>query len=437
MKQKKIKIDDFFSVKNNKVQSKELKEIEFKESFQSPKYKDKKILKWISSFANAQGGLIIYGVNNNAEITGLKDDRFQKVDSKDFTEELSNFFMPEIVFDLFGETINGHELGFLYIYESENKPVVAIKDCDTFSEGDIFYRYSGQSTKIKYAELKTIIDKRTEKLNNNWINLLKNIATVGVENIGILNVLNGEITGNEKKLFIDKNLIPQLKFINEGNFVEREGAPTLTLIGHVESIDFDENRIIKVVETKISVLTQNDIFLTFFNQEIDKESAKQYIKQIIFDSSVYLPFYFYITKAELDILEFLKIIDEHKGTRKTEILKRIEVEQKDIHKFLNGNMNTETESAKKITDFYNQILLKSEISMENLEDLNLRYILQAITHLKENEINLAYICELLQKIYNKYYERNNISKSFIKKAICHIDLLLFGKPLLLKVKMKN
>ncbi len=437
MNQKQINIEDFFSVKGNKITKKENKEIEFKESFQSPKYKDKKILKWISSFANAQGGLIVYGVNNSNEIIGLKDDRFVKADTKDFTEELSNFFMPEIVFDLFSQNINGIDLGFLYIYESKNKPVIAIKDSDIFNEGDIFYRYSGQSTKIKYAELKLIIENKIETLNNNWIKLLQNIATVGVENIGVLNVLNGEIIGNERKLFIDKNLIPQLKFINEGHFVEKEGAPTLTLIGKVESIDLDNNKVIKVVETKISVINHHDIYQTFFKQEIDKDCAKQYLKQIISESSVYLPFYFYIFNAEMNISEFLKFIEDSKGLRRNEIIKRIEGEKKDNHKLRNGHLDTATDAAKSIKGYYSQILKNEVINLENIEDLKIRHILQAVTHLKESEINISYICNLLENIYDLYYEKNSISKGFIKKAICHIDLVVYGKQIFTKVKSKQ
>ncbi len=82
----------YFIVSNNVIRQKENSEIEFKEAFHSPKGKDKKIHKWIASFANAHGGLIIYGVRDNGELIGLKNDKLRDFDNKDLTQELLNFF---------------------------------------------------------------------------------------------------------------------------------------------------------------------------------------------------------------------------------------------------------------------------------------------------------------------------------------------------------
>ena len=108
----------YFIVSENVIRQKEHSEIEFKESFQSPKHKDKKLHKWIASFANANGGLIIYGVKNNGELVGLQSNKLREFDNKDLSQELLDYFAPEIKFELFTKEVEGFELGFLYVYKS-------------------------------------------------------------------------------------------------------------------------------------------------------------------------------------------------------------------------------------------------------------------------------------------------------------------------------
>ena len=224
----------YFIVSENIIRQKESAEIEFKESFHSPKHKDKKLLKWIASFSNSNGGLIIYGVKNNGEIIGLLDDKFKNFDSKDLSQELIDYFAPEIKFEIFSKDVEGFELGFIYIYKSLERPVVAIKTANNnVQESDIFYRYPGQSKTIAYGDLRNIIEERSNKLNEKWMSLINNIATIGVENVGLLNIDNGELIGSNSKLLIPENLLNKIKFINEGKFVEKDGAPVLKLIGEV------------------------------------------------------------------------------------------------------------------------------------------------------------------------------------------------------------
>ena len=206
----------YFIVSENVIRQKENSEIEFKETFHSPRHKDKKLQKWIASFANSNGGLIIYGVKNNGELAGLKDDRFQNFDTKDLSQELIEYFAPEIKFEIFSKEVEGFELGFLYIYKSEERPVVAIKTANNnIQESDIFYRYPGQSKTIAYGDLRNLIEERSRVLNEKWMKLINNIATIGVENVGLLNIENGELIGSSNKLLIPEELLDKIKFINE------------------------------------------------------------------------------------------------------------------------------------------------------------------------------------------------------------------------------
>ena len=135
-------------------------------------------------------------LKDNGELVGLKNNKLKDFDNKDLSQELLDYFAPEIKFELFIKTINNFEIGFLYIYKSENKPVITIKTANNnIQEGDIFFRYPGQSRKISYGDLRNIIEEKQNKLNEKWLKLINNVATIGVENIGLLNVENGELIG--------------------------------------------------------------------------------------------------------------------------------------------------------------------------------------------------------------------------------------------------
>ncbi|WP_407556856.1 helix-turn-helix domain-containing protein [Winogradskyella sp. 4-2091] len=417
---------DYFIVSENFVRQKEHSEIEFKESFHSPKHKDKKLHKWIASFANANGGLIIYGVKNNGELVGLKNDKLQNFDNKDLSQELLDYFAPEIEFELFIKKINEFKIGFLYIHKSKNKPVVAIKTANNnIQESDIFYRYPGQSRRISYGDLRNIIEEKQKELNDNWLKLINNVATIGVENIGLLNIVNGELIGSQNKLLIPEELLKKVTFINEGKFVEKDGAPALKLIGDVQPID--SNKIIQLVENKYHIITHFELFNSFFEQQLDTDSAKEFLRRVMHENTAYYPIYFYISKSTLNQTKIAELLNNEVGNKVEDIKNRFRLEKNNSSKFKIGNITTGSEAAKKITKAIKELKENKTIDFKSIDTRELRYYIQAITHLKENEINKTYIMGVLKDVYDNCFNQSSTTKSFIRKAICHIDLILFGK----------
>ncbi|OEK08744.1 hypothetical protein A8C32_00245 [Flavivirga aquatica] len=421
-----FKWEQYFIVSENFIRQKENSEIEFKESFHSPKHKDKKLHKWIASFANSNGGLILYGIKDNGELIGLKNNKLKEFDNKDLSQELLDYFAPEIKFELFIKIINGLEIGFLYIYKSENKPVITIKTANNnIQEGDIFYRYPGQSRKISYGDLRDIIEEKQTQLNEKWLKLINNVATIGVENIGLLNIENGELIGSKNKLLIPEELLKKLTFINEGKFVEKDGAPTLKLIGDVQPID--SNKIIQLIENKYHIITHFELFNSFFEQQLDTNSSKEFFRRVLHENSVYYPIYFYLVNSKLKKSEISEILKTEKGNKVKDVKKRFILEKDNPSKFKIGNISTGTDAAKKISEAYESLKTKQHIDFSKISATELRYYIQAITHLKESEIDLSYIVLILKNIYNNYFNQSSTTKSFIRKAVCHIDLIIYGK----------
>jgi len=73
---------------------------------------------------------------------------------------------------------------------------------------------------------------------------IEKIAQIGPKNIAFIDLMRGNIETQKldgNKFIIDKNLLNDLKekvkFVEEGKFSEKEGLPTLKLIGEVQASD--------------------------------------------------------------------------------------------------------------------------------------------------------------------------------------------------------
>jgi hypothetical protein len=74
-----------------------------------------------------------------------------------------------------------------------------------------------------------------------WLQHITKISTIGPKNVQLLDTYKGEITTGEGRILIDKNILDKLKFVQEGKFVEKDGAPTLKLVGEISGVVDTEN----------------------------------------------------------------------------------------------------------------------------------------------------------------------------------------------------
>ena len=220
------------------MKTRESSTVEFKKSFSSAGLVE--YVKDSAALANNYGGYIIFGVADHPRVpVGLQDDQFANIGEERITETLNQHFAPAI--EWMRDTYIWNEKGFgiIYVHESKNKPVIAIKDGGRGQEiksGKIYFRYAGRSEKIRYAELRRIIEERIEQERNAWQRLFEKIARIGPQNAAILDTLAGKIESGNKTILIDDELVPKLKFIREGQFDEKKGAITLRLIGDISPV---------------------------------------------------------------------------------------------------------------------------------------------------------------------------------------------------------
>ena len=214
----------------------ETDQIECKESFGGQHWV-KNSIKAIAAFANNRGGYIAFGVKDKSwEVVGIKKKKFQEFDRRDLNQVLHGSFSGEIVFRMATHEVGGKDIGVLYIYPAKLKPVLFIKQVDNVVEGHIYFRYQGENRLIGTSELQQIIEERIRVLSETILSKhLGNILANGIDNSAVLNLNTGTVDGAAGSFVLDESILPKIRFVKEGEFIERSGAPALKLVGEVKS----------------------------------------------------------------------------------------------------------------------------------------------------------------------------------------------------------
>jgi predicted HTH transcriptional regulator len=256
----------------------ESRDLEFKEQFNFAGLAE--YFKDFAAFANSVGGYLIFGIKDSPrKLIGMSDssiDQFSRVKSELITGDLNDIFSSEINWEQMDLQIGDQLFGAFYIYESNKKPIIAVKnkgktdddDNHIIKDGEIYYRYSGRTETIKSAELQHIINERIEANNLHWQSLMSKIGKIGPSNAVILDTKEGLIESSDNKtLLIDEELIEKISFIKEGQFKE-SGEKALKLVG-----DVVPTSAVEITKYKQKKLTE--LYPLSANELADAVSAKR------------------------------------------------------------------------------------------------------------------------------------------------------------------
>jgi hypothetical protein len=389
--------------------------IEFKENF-SMELKDD-YSKTLASYANADGGYILFGVSDGKKrMVGLNSDNFKNRDPAKITIALREFLVPDIKWYKYVHEFKGRVFGLIYVEKAAVKPVIIIKNGRDVKEGDIYYRYPGQSLRIRYPELRQIIEEERLKRIALLEKQVKKMMEIGIENVGILDTNTGEVTGPRGSFLIDETTLPKINFIKEGEFSEKQGAPALRLIGEVSPIDPGKIQPVQTIIKPTTIRTP-DIVHAFLDQE-DVLDPIEYIKQICFERSVFLPIYYFMGKANLSNKATMQIIMDTQSMpdKRDALLNRLSSNDKSLKVGLGAG-----------SDEIKELILSESIDpkmpIADLEDT-----LQTIMTLNRSEINDRYLYNLLKEWFDVYYPSDSSDlRNKIRRAICYIDKKINGE----------
>lgn len=412
------------SKKQDRVVSRENSSLEFKESFG---YKSLgKYIRSAAGFANAKGGYIVYGVKDKPHILcGLHGTEFSDLDPERLSHYLSEHFDPEIRWEKHMHELGDKFFGILYIFPSGNKPVMCKKGTDdgkSLREGEIYYRYNGRTQTVCFAELKEIIDERRKREQRLWFKHLKEIARIGIADAALFDLRKGTVKGPRGNLVIDESLIPQLAFIRDGEFNEIKGKPTLKLIGSVEvagaPVKGAAGRV-QVVKTR--GIRATDIIRAFLTSEKVPDPIA-YLTQIAWESSAFLPCYYYLHLAGITAeLAIASIEKEHSTTQaKTKLLERLKSDEALGIALPSAN----NESGKRKALARIDLIARRGRDGANGEDPS--DMLDMVRTLKKTDLPVSYLRDLLLGVFNRNFAKlDQRVNNKIRRAICYVDHLHF------------
>lgn len=266
------------------------------------RYADK-WLRAVGALANNRGGYVIFGVRERVEeggergfeVVGLDSPEFEDADPVEFTKQLKATFDPTPVVEAVTVNIGGRKIGVLHVHRHVSRPIIAVRNIGQHvKEGDIYFRYPGQSSRIKYSDLRAIFDERDRQARADIMPMIETLLSLGPDKAMIADLANGTLADGTRSFTIGEDLLDRIKFIREGQFSEKEGTPTLKLVGDVQAVDVDGQVIRK------GFVTPTDLLNDFLDQHTPYE-PKEYIRCAVEGGNGgWLPMHYFARKAGLN-----------------------------------------------------------------------------------------------------------------------------------------
>lgn len=280
-----------------------------------------KWLRAVAALANNDGGYIVFGVKDKTitggqiepdsyTVTGLKSSDFANADPADFTKRIKATFDPTPKIESAILDLGGNTVGIIYVHQHGARPVIAHKgDGDQVKEGDIFFRYPGQSSRIKYSDLRTILDERDRQSREQILPMVEKLLQLGPRDAMVADLAGGILGDQNRSIVIGEDLLEKIKFIREGEFNEKAGDPALKLVGELQAVGGSGAVVHK------AFVTPADLLEDFLHLKSPHDS-KEYIRCAVEGGNgSWLPMHYYARKASLSTKELAKFIMATKASK--------------------------------------------------------------------------------------------------------------------------
>ncbi len=387
----------------------------------------------MAAFANARGGYLIFGVTDRPRIaTGLSvrsQTAFDELDRARLTSGLNELFSPEIHWDSSLYRIHGVTLGLIYVFESDNKPVIARKASQAQNanllEGDILYRYNSRTERAKFPELKRIIDDAKSREQKSMMRHIEELVKAGASSAAVLDFSASTLQGpTGERVLVSQELLDKISFIREGEFTEVEGAPTLRLIGDVvptNTITLGNERVV------MHAMTTEDVISDFLDQTHGGD-PREYIRQAASGSTSFVPMHFYRVAAQMTVAGLIDYVSDinTRSQAKAKLLSRLRAGE--TMKVPAPSRSQQHLSTVMRRSFYERLLNGDIPSVPFADASEAKSFMDAIRSLDDALIvdQHEQLIEILKHCFEQYYGSAGPIADSIRRAACRIDEALYG-----------
>ncbi|MCT4656536.1 MAG: ATP-binding protein [Cohaesibacter sp.] len=388
--------------------------VEGKESFDwGSKHK---YCKTLAAMANNMGGYILFGVKDGSfEVVGIRHDRMERFDLRKANEYIVRNFNQSLELDKGQFEIDGKTVGALYVHPAKSKPVICTFDSGDLKSGDIYYRYSGESRRIQAPELDRLLKERDKIADSRILQMMAKLSETGIENSALINLGTGEVEGQKGKFLIDEELLDKVKFISQGKLVEKDGAPTLRVVGDVQPVGSGK---ITIQQSVVGSISERHIHEAFLYQRCQYDPTA-YIRAQTHLQPVWLPIYFFALHAGFDKNALTECLKKSESPYQQRVKKQIE-------RIKSGNPPTGCPSREMLAKYISDILSDEPVSIET--ELEAKKYLQSIRLLKPDEIELEKALSLLTDLRARFGNSRSI-RSVLRYAIAAVDVNWFAREI--------
>lgn len=367
------------------------------------------IVRVVAALANNKGGFVFFGISNKGFCVEGVDGVFADTDIVQIADKVKAHLSPTPSITAKGIIdFDGKVVGFIRIEKHQDRPVIVYRDGEGLNEGEILFRYPGQSARIKFGDLRSILEDRDRRAQVALANAAGRIADVGTTNALIIDTERNVIDAHGRPILIDENLAKSINFIKEGQIDTSADAPTLKLVGEVSSIS---QRIIR------EAIFQEHVLEDFLHQRA-VEHPLQYIRACLAQSKQWLPIFYY---ARLSKMTNNQVADG---------IRELKVSQKGKQKILIDRLEGKktaltyavTQAAKKIAVDLSKGELVLPSSVAEVSTFAHAMTAIAVTTLPlENLLSALITCKELAESANDSH-----ALAAVYKAACRVDELFFS-----------
>lgn len=267
----------------DRLKRRESTTLELKENFSLSPDAKVEYGRTMAAFANRDGGYLLFGIKDQPHLLlGMTNDRFETLDPRILSQFIAEHFSPNINWHHHVHNKDGKRFGVIYVAPAKRKPVVCTRTNSKLRDGDVYYRYQGETRLIASAELHGLIHDLIDSERKSWRELLTKTAQTVPSATYLLDTNSGRATGEKGTFVIGEQLLEKVKFIEEGHF-EEGGEPALRVIGDVEVVRTEMVQVPHPVPTDPSIthpLLQKDL-IAGINAEFGAGTVNQFDMQCV------------------------------------------------------------------------------------------------------------------------------------------------------------